>query len=90
MHDPYLHTCTAAPPELVLTPPNEVQSHCSHVTWRNSPDVSCEDISGYEVRLFNPDTEEEVIRPVDARGTVHYFLVLDKDLIEQKSTTVQV
>ena len=74
----------------ILTPPNEVQSHCSHVTWRNSPDVSCEDISGYDVRLFNPDTKEEVVRRVDARGTFHNFLLLDKDLIEQKSTTVQV
>ena len=42
------------------------------------------------MRLFNPDTKEEVVRRVDARGTFHNFLLLDKDLIEQKSTTVQV
>ena len=74
----------------ILTPPSEVRAHCSHVNWRNSPDISCEDISGYDVRLFNPDTGTEVIRRVDARGTFHDFLQLDKDLTEQKSTTVQV
>ena len=84
--------CTALPPdhELVLTPPNEVQAHCSHVNWRNSPNVSCEDISGYDVRLYNPDTKEEVIRRVDTRGTFHNFPPLDKNLTRQRSTTVQV
>ena len=80
---------TSARP-LVLTPPSEVRAHCSHVNWRNSPDVSCEDISSYDVRLFNPDTGTEVIRRADARGTFHDFLQLDKNLTEQKSTTVQV
>ena len=91
-HGYYLHLkpCTDLPSEPVLIPPSEVESHCSLVTWRNSPDVSCEDISGYDVRLFNPDTKEEVARRVDARGTFHNFLLLDKDLTEQKSTTVQV
>ena len=73
-----------------MTPPSEVEAHCSHVNWRNSPNVSCEDISGYDVRLFNPDAGMEMIRRVDARGTFHNFLQLDKDLTEQKSTTVQV
>lgn len=78
----------ALPP--VLTPPSEVQSHCTHVNWRNSPDVSCGDIIGYDVRLFDPDTGEEVIRREDARGTFHNFLLLDEDLVEKASTMVQV
>lgn len=48
------------------------------------------DITGYDVRLLNPETGIEVIRHVDARGTFHNFLLLDKELVEQKSTTVQV
>ena len=82
--------CTDLLPEPVLTPPSEVESHCSLVTWRNSADVSCEDISGYDIWLFNPDTGEEAVRHVDARGTFYNFLLLDKDLTELKSTTVQV
>ena len=77
-------------PPLTLPPPSEVQAHCSHVNWRNSPDVSCEKINGYDVRLFNPDTGEVVERRVDARATFHNFLQSDKDLTEQKSTTIQV
>ena len=73
-----------------MTPPSEIEAHCSHVNWRNSPDVSCEDITGYDVRLFNPDRGVEVTRRVDARATFHNFLLLDKELVEHKSTTVQV
>ena len=50
----------------------------------------CEHISGYVVRLFNPDTNENVERRVDALGTFHNFLPSDKDLLEKQSTTVQV
>ena len=49
-----------------LTPP-DVESHCSHVNWLNSPSVSCGDISGYVLRLFNPDTNETVERRVGTR-----------------------
>ena len=73
-----------------LTPPSEIEAHCSHVNWRNSPDVSCGDITGYDMRLFNPDTGVEVTRRVDARGTFHNFLLLERELAEHKSTTVQV
>ena len=72
-----------------MTPP-EIEPHCSHVNWLNSPNISCEDISGYDVRLYNSDTNEEVVRRVDARGTFHNFLLSDEDLTGQKSTTVQV
>ena len=78
-----------APPP-TLPPPSEVQVYCSLVIWRNSPNISYEKINGYDVRLFNPDTAEEVIRQVDDRGTFHNFLLSDKALTEQKSTTVQV
>ena len=72
-----------------LTPP-DVESHCSHVNWLNSPNVSCGDISGYVLRLFNPDTNETVERQVGTRGTFHNFLPSDKDLLGKKSTAVQV
>ena len=80
--------CAALLP--ALTPPSEIEAHCSHVNWRNSPEVSYGDIIGYDVRLFNPDTGIEMTRRVDARGTFHNFLLLEREFVEHKSTTVQV
>ena len=70
-----------------MTPPSEIEAHCSHINWRNSPDISC---TGYDVRLFNPDAEIKVTRCVDAQGTFHNFLLLERGLAEHKLTTVQV
>ena len=80
--------CTAPPP--VLSPPKEVRGHCSHVNWRNSPDVSCNDIIGYDVMLSNPETGVKLTRRVDALGTFHNFLSSDRILTLQASTAVQV
>ena len=80
--------CADPPP--ILSPPEEVHGHCSHVTWRNSPDVSCNDIIGYDVMLSNPETGVIVTRRVDALGTFHNFLSSDKNVTVQASSTVQV
>ena len=80
------HT-TDAP--ILRSPPYEVQGYCSHINWRSSPDIPCEDISGYDVRLFNPTTGMEVIRRVDASGTFYNLLAIDKDM-KNESTIFQV
>ena len=86
-----INNSAAVPPTSgPMLPPPEIEPHCTHVNWRNSPNVSCGDISAYDVRLFNPDTNETVERRVNTRGTFHNFLESDKDLLEKKSTTVQV
>ena len=72
-----------------LSPPYEVQGYCSHINWRNSPNVSCEDISGYDVRLFNPNSGLDVTRRVGVHGTFYSLLAIDKAL-KNDSTTFQV
>ena len=64
----------------ILAPPPsppEVQGLCSVVVW-NSPEVSCEDISGYDVRLYSPrSVYQNVTRRVVANGT--YYIIKDED-----------
>lgn len=72
-----------------LSPPLEVQGYCSHINWRNPPDTSCKDISGYDMRLYNPDTGLDVTRRVDIQGTFYNLLAIDEPL-KNYSTIVQV
>ena len=66
-----------------------MQSLCSVVVWY-SPDVSCEGISGYNVRLYNPQSEQQsVTRSVGANGT--FYIIEDQDkLADNLETYVQV
>ena len=57
-------------------PPVEVLPFCDIVAWRNSPNVSVEEISGYDVRLINQDTSKEEIRHTEGYET---FIVLDQE-----------
>ena len=72
-----------------LSAPSVVEGYCSHVYWRNSPDVLCKDVRGYDVRLFNPDTGAEVVRRVDSRGTF-YSLQADDEALKSEATLFQV
>ena len=63
-----------------LSAPYEVQGYCSHINWRNSPNISCDDISGYDVRLYNPNFGLNVTRRVDAHGTFYNLLAIDEAL----------
>ena len=64
----------------MITPPPapEVQALCSVVVWYN-PEISCEDINGYDVRLYNPQLagQQNVTRHVDAKGT--FYIINDED-----------
>ena len=72
-------------------PPLGVRGLCSVVVWY-SPEVSCEEalkISGYEVRLFHPQSAHpNVTSRVGANGT---FYIIDKEnLASVEETYVQV
>ena len=79
----YFH---AAPPP----PPVHVQGFCSHVVWRNSPNISCDIISGYDIRLVNPAINQNVTRHVDVFATFFSLHPLDDSPLKSQSTTVQV
>ena len=63
---------------------------CSVVIWRNAPNISYEDISGYDVRLINQDTRQEVIRRLDASATFYSFDEVADESFRNESTAVQV
>ena len=62
-------------PRLVLS----VQSFCSVIVWSNQQ-LQCDDIMGYEVRLYNPYSGQEVYHQV-GRLSAHY-IVTDEDEIQ--------
>ena len=73
----FLVPATTIPP---LPSPPEVQALCSVVVWYQ-PDLSCEHITGYNVRLFNPQsTHQDVIRYVGANRT--FYIVKDEDRLD--------
>ena len=69
-------------------PPLGVQGLCSTVVWY-SPEVPCEDIHGYEVRLFHPHLAHlNVTSRVGANGT--FYIVDEEDLVSSDETYAQV
>lgn len=66
-----------------------MQGLCSVVVW-NSPEVSCGGISGFDVRLYSPQSvHRNVTRRVGANGT--YYIIKDEDnLAGSDETYVQV
>ena len=89
MHSLYLITLPPITATEHLSAPSVVEGYCSHVYWRNSPDVLCKDVRGYDVRLFNPDTGAEVVRRVDSHGTFYSLQAADEAL-KSESTLFQV
>ena len=61
--------------ELAPTPV-EIYSFCQILVWRNSPNISVEDLLGTDVRLFNPALNKEVIRHVTGYEP---FYILEED-----------
>ena len=63
---------------LVLIPPApEVQSLCSVIVW-NRPDVPpCDDIIGYDVRLYSHLVQHNVTRRVGSNGT--FYIITEED-----------
>ena len=69
-------------------PPLRVQGLCSSVVWY-SPEVPCEDVHGYEVRLFHLHlAHQNVTSRVGANGT--FYVVDEEQLVSSDETYVQV
>ena len=69
--------------------PPPVQTFCSVVIWSN-PQLPCDDIMGYEVRLYNPDSGKEVNRSVDSYSMSYVIKDEDKLQVEIEKAYVQV
>lgn len=70
--------------------PVDVQSFCSHIVWRNPPNTSFEDITGYDIRLVDPETHREITRQVDTSATFYSLHQIDDSLLKKDSTVIQV
>ena len=71
------------------SPPVDIQSSCDLVTWHNAPNISFDDITGYEIRLVNSARTKEVVKLLDASAT---FYNLDElsEVLKSELTSVQV
>ena len=77
---------TILPPQ----PPVDIHSSCDLVIWRNAPNISYEDITGYRIQLINSDIEEVIISDyLDASATFYNIDELNETL-KSESTFVQV
>ena len=67
----------------------DIESFCSVVVW-SSPQLPCDDIMGYEVRLYNPDSGQVVHHQVGGLST--HYIITDQDKIQMdlEGTYVQV
>lgn len=70
-------------------PPVDIQTSCDQVVWRNAPNISYDDITGYEVRFVNNATNEETIKRLDSSATFYKLDELNTAL-KNGSTSVQV
>ena len=54
-----------------LPPPVDIQTSHDLVVWRNAPNISCEDITGYEIQFINSATNENVTESLNASATFY-------------------
>ena len=78
-------TLTELPPA-----PVDVQTSCNLIIWRNAPNISYEDIIGYEIKLINLANNEEVMIDLDASATFYDLDELEDETIKHESTFIQV
>jgi hypothetical protein len=74
--------CAIGPPSVL-----DVQSFCSVVVWSN-PQLPCDDIMAYEVRLYNPDSGQVVQHRVGGLST--HYIITDQDKIHMDLEEVYV
>ena len=72
-----------------IPPPVDIQTFCDLVVWRNAPNISYDDITGYDIRLVNSAINKEVVTHVDASAMFYSLEELDKTL-KSELTFVQV
>lgn len=56
---------------LPLPPPDDIQTSLDLVVWRNAPNISCDDITGYEIQFINSATNENVTESLNASATFY-------------------
>ena len=59
------------------------------MVWRNAPNISYEDITGYEIQLINSATNDEIIDYLNASATF-YSLDWINETFRSESIFVQV
>ena len=67
--------------------PVDVQTTCDLIIWRNAPNISYDDIIGYDIQLVNSATKEERILHLEASAT---FYILEDETFKHESTFLQV
>ena len=76
---------------LPLPPPVDIQTSCDLVVWRNAPNISYEDITGYEIQfLINSAAKEEVNISLDASATFYSLDKIEDETLKHESTLIQV
>ena len=75
-----------------LPPPVDIQTSCDLVVWRNAPNISCDDITGYEIVLINSATSDEEVIITDYSNASATFYSLDwlNETFRSELTFVQV
>ena len=70
--------------------PVDIQTSCDLVVWRNAPNITYEDITGYEIKLINMATNEEANISLDASATFYSLDKLEDEIFKHELTLIQV
>ena len=70
-------------------PPVDIQVFSNLVIWRNAPNISCDDITGYEIQFINSATNKKLIEHVEASATFYNLEKLN-ETFKSDLTYVQV
>ena len=70
--------------------PVDIQTFCSLIIWRNADNITYEDITGYEIKLINMATNEEVNISLDASATFYSLDKLEDETLKHEATMIQV
>ena len=66
-----VYICTECHQPEPLPPPVDIQTSCDLVVWRNAPNISYDDIIGYEIQFINSVTNEKVTKLLDSSATFY-------------------
>ena len=70
--------------------PVDIQTSCDLVVWRNAPNITYEDITGYEIKLINLATNEEANISLDVSATFYSLDELEDEIFKHELTLIQV
>ena len=72
--------------EVHIPPPSEVQALCSVVVWESPGAPHCNNLIGYDVRLFgSPQLQQNLTKRVRSNRT--YYVISDEDNLANSSET---